>query len=143
MLGVGTNNDDVLVAAWTQLRNAKVGATHILCHPSDYAAMILSKATTGEYVFGAPNMSIPNVFGIPLVPHTAITSDKFLMGDFGKARIGQRDNVSVRFYDQNEDDAIKNMVTVVIEERLTVVTGRADYLVYGDFSDAVTALTKP
>jgi len=60
-----------------------------------------------------------------------------------KARIGQRDNVSVRFYDQNEDDAIKNMVTVVIEERLTVVTGRADYLVYGDFSDARTALTKP
>jgi HK97 family phage major capsid protein len=137
------NNYDVLVAAWTQLRNAKVGATHILCHPSDYAAMILSKATTGEYVFGAPNMSIPNVFGIPLVPHTAITSDKFLMGDFSKARIGQRDNVSVRFYDQNEDDAIKNMVTVVIEERLTVVTGRADYLVYGDFSDARTALTKP
>jgi hypothetical protein len=39
------------------------------------------------------------------------------------------------FYDQNEDDAIKNMVTVVIEERVTIVAGRADYLYYGDFSD--------
>ena len=54
--------------------------------------------------------------------------------------LGQRAGVSVRFYDQNEDDAIKNMVTVVIEERITIVAGRADYLYYGDFSDARAAL---
>jgi HK97 family phage major capsid protein len=136
----GANNYDVLMAAWTQLRNLKVGANYILCNPSDYSRMILSKATTGEYVFGAPNVSIPNLFGIPIIPHTAITSDKFLIGDFSKVTIGQRAGVSVRFYDQNEDDAIYNMVTVVIEERLTVVADRADRLVYGDFSDARAAL---
>jgi HK97 family phage major capsid protein len=136
----GANNYDVLVAAWTQLRNLKVGANYALCNPSDYARMILSKATTGEYVFGAPNVSIPNIFGIPLVPHTAITSDKFLIGDFSKVSIGQRAGISVRFYDQNEDDAIKNMVTIVIEERLTVMADRADRLVYGDFSDGRAAL---
>lgn len=137
------NNYDVLVAGWTQARNAKVNPNYILCHPSDYARMVLSKATTGEYVFGAPNVSIPNVFGIPIIPHTAMTSDKFLIGDFSKVKLGQREGVSVRFYDQNEDDAIKNMVTVVIEERITVVAGRADYLYYGDFSDSRTALETP
>ncbi len=137
------NNYDVLVAGWTQARNAKVSPNYILCHPSDYARMVLSKATTGEYVFGAPNVSIPNVFGIPIIPHTAMTSDKFLIGDFSKVKLGQREGVSVRLYDQNEDDAIKNMVTVVIEERVTVVAGRADYLYYGDFSDARTALELP
>jgi HK97 family phage major capsid protein len=138
------NNYDVLVAAWTQLRNLQTSANYILCNPSDYAAMVLTKASSsdGTYVFGAPNIQIPNVFGIPLVPHTAISSDKFLVGDFSKATIGQRAGVTVRFYDQNEDDAIKNMVTVVIEERLTVVTDRADRLVYGDFSDARAALEK-
>lgn len=137
------NNYDVLVAAWTQIRNLKNTANAVLCNPSDYAAMVLAKASTGEYVFGAPNVQIPNVFGVPVIPHTAIVSDKFLMGDFSKVRIAQRAGMSVRFYDQNEDDPIKNMVTVVIEERVAVVADRADRLIYGDFSDARTALTKP
>ena len=142
-LGVDlANNYDVLVAAWTQARNAKVSPNLVLCNPSDYAKMILTKesATSGAYVFGAPNIAIPNIFGIPLVPHTAMTSDKFLIGDFSKVTLGQRAGFSVRFYDQNEDDAIKNMVTVVIEERITIVAGRADYLYYGDFSDGRAAL---
>lgn len=136
------NNYDVLVAAWTQLKTLKSNANYALCNPADYAKMVLTKesTTSGNYVFGAPNIAIPNIFGIPLVPHNEITSDKFLIGDFTKATIGQREGISVRFYDQNEDDAIKNMVTVVIEERLTVVVDRADRLVYGDFSDARAAL---
>jgi HK97 family phage major capsid protein len=134
------NNYDALVAAWTQLKTLKGNANLILCNPADYSRMILTKATTGEYVFGAPNVSIPNVFGIPLVPHNAITSDKFLLGDFSKVTIGQRDSLSVRFYDQNEDDAIKNMVTVVIEERVTISADRNDRIIYGDFSDARAAL---
>lgn len=137
------NNYDVLVAAWTQLRNLKNTANAVIVNPSDYAAMILSKSTSGEYVFGAPNMAIPQVYGVPVVPHTALASDKFLLGDFSKVRIAQRAGVSVRFYDQNEDDAIKNMVTVVIEERVAIVADRSDRLIFGDFSDARTALTKP
>lgn len=140
-LGVDrANNYDVLVAAWTQLMVLKGRANYVLVNPADYAAMVLTKATTGEYAFGAPNIAIPNIMGIPLIPHNEITIDKFLIGDFSKVYIGQREGVSVRFYDQNEDDAIKNMVTVVIEERLTVVADRADRLIYGDFGDAKTAL---
>ena len=136
------NNYDVLVAAWTQLMTLKGKANYALCNPADYAKMILTKssATIGDYVFGAPNIAIPNIFGIPLIPHNSITSDKFLLGDFSKATIGQREGVSVRFYDQNEDDAIYNLVTVVIEERLTVVVDRADRIIYGDFSDGRAAL---
>lgn len=136
------NNYDVLVAAWTQSRINKVTPNYVLMNPADYARMILTKesATNGSYVFGAPNIAIPNIFGIPIVPHTAIASDKFLMGDFTKVYLAQRAGLSVRFYDQDQDNAIKNMVTVVIEERLSVVAGRADYLIYGDFSDAKTAL---
>lgn len=142
-LGVDlANNYDVLVAAWTQLRNLKNSATGILCNPSDYAKMVLTKesATNGAYVFGAPNVQIPNVFGVPVIPHTAISSDKFLLGDFSKVRVAQREGVSVRFYDQNENDAIYNMITVVIEERVAIVADRADRLIYGDFSDARAAL---
>lgn len=134
------NNYDVLVAAWTQLRNLKSNTTAVLVHPSDYAAMILTKDTQGMYVFGAPNQSIPNLFGAPIIPHTAVTSDKYFLGDFTKLVVGQRAGLSVRFYDQNEDDAIKNLVTVVIEERISFAADRADRVIYGDFSTDRDAL---
>lgn len=129
------NNYDVLVAAWTQMRNIPGKTTAVLLHPSDYAAMILTKDSQGMYVFGAPNQNIPNLFGAPIIPHTAVTSDKYFLGDFTKLVVGQRAGLSVRFYDQNEDDAINNLVTVVIEERISFAADRADRIIYGDFSD--------
>jgi HK97 family phage major capsid protein len=136
------NQYDVLVAAWTQLRNLKSAPTAVVLHPSDYAAMILVKDTTGNYVFGSPNQAIPNLFGAPIVPHTAITSDKYFVGDFSKVKVGVRAGLSVRFFDQDQDDAIKNLVTVVIEERITMAADRADRIIYGDFSsDAATLET--
>ena len=137
---IEANNYDVLVAAWTQLRNLKSAANAVLLHPSDYAVMILSKDTTGNYLFGAPNQNIPNLFGAPIAPHTAVTSDKFFLGDFSKVKVGVRAGLTVRFYDQNENDAIYNMVTILIEERVTMAADRADRIIYGDFSDAQTAL---
>ena len=134
------NNYDVLVAAWTQLRNLKSNATAVVLHPSDYAKLILTKDTTGSYVFGAPNQAIPNLFGAPIVPHTAVTSDKYYLGDFSKVKVGVRAGLSVRFFDQDQDDAIKNLVTIVIEERITMAADRADRIIYGDFSSDAAAL---
>ena len=134
------NNYDALVAAWTQLRVLKSNATGSLLNPIDYAAMILTKDASGMYVFGAPNQSIPNLFGAPIIPHTTVTSDKYFLGDFSKLVVGQRAGLSVRFYDQNEDDAIKNLVTVVIEERITFAADRNDRVIYGDFSDNKASL---
>lgn len=136
------NNYDVLVAAMTQLRlaNPSSQANVILMNPADYAKLLLEKDTTNNYVFGAPNQSIPSVLGISIVAHNAVTSDKFFLGDFSKVKVGVRAGLTVRFYDQNEDDAIYNLVTVVIEERVTIAADRADRIIYGDFSDAQTAL---
>lgn len=137
------NNYDVLVAAWTQLRNLKSVATGVLLHPSDYAAMILTKDSQNNYVFGAPNQAVPNLFGAPIVPHTAVTSDKYFLGDFSKVRVGVRAGLSVRIFDQDQDDAIKNLVTIVIEERITMAADRADRIIYGDFSSDAAALETP
>lgn len=142
----GANRDaneyDVLVAALTQLRiaNPSSAANVCLLHPGDYARLLLEKDLNNNYVFGAPNAAIPTVLGVSIMPHTAVTSDKFFIGDFSKVKVGVRDGLSVRFYDQNEDDAIYNLVTVVIEERVTIAADRADRIIYGDFSDAMTNL---
>lgn len=145
-LFTGANRDaneyDVLVAALTQLRiaNPSSNANACLLHPADYARLLLEKDLNNNYIFGAPNAAIPNVMGVAIIPHTTVTSDKFFIGDFSKVKVGVRDGLSVRFYDQNEDDPIYNMVTVVIEERVTIAADRADRLIYGDFSDAMTEL---
>lgn len=136
-----TTNYDVLVAAWTQLRVLKSAGNRILMHPADYGKLLLTKDTTGNYILGAPNATLPALYNMPITPHTAVTSDKYFLGDFSKLKIGQRAGITVRFYDQNEDDAIKNMVTVVIEERITFAADRADRVIYGDFSDDASAIS--
>lgn len=135
------NKYDVLVAALTQLRILKGNANWILLNPADYAQMILSKSTSDDhYLFGAPGITVPNVWGVPLLPHTAVTQDKFFVGDFSQVVVAQRAGVSVRFYDQDQDNAIKNLITVVIEERLAAVARRADKIIYGDLTDAEAEL---
>ena len=109
-------------------------------NPLDYAKLLLAKDTTNQYIFGAPNTAIPSVMGVSIVSHNSVTSDKFFIGDFSKVKIGVRAGLSVRFFDQDQDDAIKNLVTVIIEERITMAADRADRIIYGDFSDAQTAL---
>jgi HK97 family phage major capsid protein len=136
-----TTNYDVLVAAWTHLRNLKVAGSGVLMHPTDYGKLLLTKDTTGQYILGAPNATLPNLYGMPIIAHTAVTSGKYFLGDFSKGKIGQRAGLSVRFYDQNEDDAIKNMVTVVIEERITFAMDRADRCIYGDFLADASAIS--
>ncbi len=139
---IEANNYDVMVAAWTQLRiaNPSSRANACLVYPSDYAALLLTKDADGNYVFGSPNQVTPNLFGVSIVPHTAITTDKFYLGDFTKVKFAVRTPLSVRFFDQDQDDAIKNLVTVVIEERISMAADRADRIIYGDFGDAKTAL---
>lgn len=136
------NNYDVLVAALTQLRLANPSSIANVCllNPLDYAKLLLEKDTTNQYIFGAPNTAIPSVMGVSIVSHNAVTSDKFFIGDFTKVKVGVKAGLSVRFFDQDQDDAIKNLVTVVIEERITMAADRADRIIYGDFSDAQTAL---
>lgn len=139
---IEANNYDVMVAAWTQLRiaNASSMANACLVNPGDYAALLLEKDLDGNYVFGSPNQVVPNLFGVAIVPHNSITTDKFYIGDFNKVKFAVRTPLSVRFFDQDQDDAIKNLVTVVIEERISMAADRADRIIYGDFGDAKTAL---
>jgi hypothetical protein len=137
-----SNNYDVLVAAMTQLRitNPSSIPNAILVHPGDYAKLLLTKDADRQYIFGSPYSGFPNVQGIPIVMHNSVTTDKFYLGDFTKVKFAVRTPLSVRIFDQDQDDAIKNLVTVVIEERISMAADRADRIIYGDFSDAQTAL---
>ena len=78
------------------------------------------------------------VDGVQIIETTAIGVGEFLVGDFQRgAQLFDRKTASINFYDQDEDNAQKNLITVVIEERLALAVYRPNAFVYGDFTSAL------
>ena len=138
------NNFDVLRAAISQIRLKEYQANAILMNPEDMAQMELTKDTQGRYVL--PNLLTGQnmtISGVNMVDNTIMAPGTFLVGDFAMgAQVFFREGISIRVYDQNEDDAIKNLVTIVIEERLALCVYRPEVFVKGTFATAITAITK-
>lgn len=135
---------DVLRTAINQVRVNLFEPTYIVMHPTDVTSMELSKDSTGQYImppFAAVDGSI--VSGIRVVANTGVTIDKFLVGDFTKAGVRFKEGLTINVGYEN-DDFTKNLVTILAEARLVqrVKSNHYGAFVYGDFSDAITALTQ-
>lgn len=137
------NNYDVIVSAKNQIRLQKLAApSAIFLHPTDFTVLKLTKATTGEYLFKELAAGYSTIDGTPVVQTTAVTSGAFIVGDFKRgAGLFDRMQANVRFYDQDQDNAIKNLITIVVEERLALAVYRPLAFVKGTFSAAITDLT--
>jgi HK97 family phage major capsid protein len=137
-------NYDVLATAINQVRVNLFEPTYIVMHPTDVTKMKLSKAPDGHYVL-PPFSSVDGttVEGIRVVANTGVTIDKFLVGDFTKSGVRFKEGLTINVGYEN-DDFTKNLVTILAEARLVqrVKSNHYGAFVYGDFSDAITALTK-
>lgn len=133
---------DVLVAAKKQLRKMNLIPSYFAVSPEDYAAMRLTKKTDGGYIFPAqPGTDIITVDGTPIFQNNNIPDGYFFGMDTNYIEVADRMAPQVRLYDQDRDNAIKNMVTCVIEERLAFTVYRPQAVIYGSFTDAISALT--
>ncbi len=129
---------DVLRLALLQAELAEYPSTGIVLHPSDWAAIELTKDTTGAYIFANPQgIAQPALWGRPVVATQAMTVDTFLTGAFKLgAQIFDRQQASVMVATENEDDFVKNIVTILIEERLGLAVYRPEAFVKGDITPA-------
>ncbi len=109
-------------------------ATGIVMHPSDWAWVETLKDTTGRYIIGNPQGSIsPTLWGLPVVTTKAMSVDKVLVGAFRLgAQLFDRWDARVETGYVN-DDFIRNLVTILAEERLALAVYRPEAFVYGDF----------
>ena len=134
---------DAIIAAAATLAASNYVADTILVHPVDmYDIMLLKDTADGQYLnrinFTTDGRLV--IAGLVVGQSTAVTQGQFLVANMARAAQGfQRAGLSVRFYDQNEDDAIKNLVTIVIEERLALAIGRPSGIFYDSFADVVAA----
>lgn len=134
--GTETGIDMIRLAA-LQAFLAEYPATGIVMHPSDWARIELLKDGDGRYIIGNPQGAIaPTLWGLPVVATQAITVDKFLVGAFQLgAQVFDRWAARVELATENEDDFIKNLVTILAEERLALAVYRPEAFIYADFGN--------
>lgn len=132
----------VLRAAANQVRLNYYNPTSIMMHPTDVTLMKELKRTDKGYLIPESlNNAVPSIDGITVIQNTNVPQGEFLIGNFGVAvQLFDRMQSNVRMYDQDRDNPIKNLITVVIEERLALVTYRPGAMVYGAFDTATAAL---
>lgn len=122
---------DVLRLMLLQAELAEYPATGIVLHPSDWAVIELKKETTVGYIFANPQaLATPRLWGRPIVTTQAMTVDTALVGAFDLgAQLFDREEINVVIATQNEDDFVKNMITIRCEERLALAIYRPEAFV--------------
>lgn len=128
---------DMLRVAMLQAVLAEYPATGHVLNPIDWAKIEMAKDAEGRYLIGQPQGRIgATLWNLPVVETQAMAVDKFLTGAFKLgAQVFDRWLARVEVATENEDDFVKNMVTVLAEERLALAVYRPEAFVYGDFGD--------
>ena len=130
---------DQLVQAIAQLESYDREANGILLNPADYYNIMLTKASgSGEYDLPYSVVQIVNgqliIAGVPVYKSTAMTIDKFLVGDWTMgANLIFRDPAKVEFFYEDGTNVRENKVTVRVEERVAFPVYGNDYFILGDF----------
>lgn len=132
--GTATTAIDRIRAALLQAELAELPSSGIVLNPIDWAEIELMKDTLGRYLIGNPQGTLaPTLWNLPIVTTQAIARGKFLAGAFKTgAQILDRWQMSVQVATENEDDFIRNMVTILCEERLGFAIYRPEAFVFGD-----------
>lgn len=105
----------------------------VAVHPLDWEVIRLSRddsgasAGTGGYLFGPPSqVGAPTIWGLPPVVSQSIPQGTALVGDARAAIVLVREGVNVLISDSDQDDFIKNRVTLLGEMRAGLVVWRPD-----------------
>lgn len=130
---------DTLRLAALQAEIALFPATGYVLNPADWGGIELLKDTTGRYIIGNPQGTLsPTLWGKPVVTTPAMAAGDFLTGAF---RLGAQvfdrwdARVEVGYVD---DDFIRNLVTILAEERLALAVYRPEAFITGELPTAAT-----
>ena len=134
---------DVIRLAMLQAMLALYPATGHVLNPTDWAAIELTKDSQGRYIWANPAGLIgPTLWGLPVAESLAMASGAFLTGALRyAAQIFDREDATVLMSTEDRDNFVKNMVTILCEERLALAVYRPQALISGTFAAGLTAIT--
>ncbi|MFV0508734.1 MAG: phage major capsid protein [Shewanella algae] len=134
--GVTVSNEtniDRLRIAMLQVELAEYMADGIVLHPIDWATIELTKDSQNRYIFANPQgLAGPSMWGKPVVATQSMDQGEYLTGAFRMGAQGwDREQSSVMLSTEDRDNFIKNMVTILCEERVALTVYRPESFVKG------------
>lgn len=119
--------DLILDAAMDVQEQSGFAADAIMINPVDWYSLRVAKDGESRYYgggfFGAQN--IPNLWGIPVCVTTAVNSGTIVVGAFKTcASVVQNGGIRVEAVNTDQDDFVKNLMTIRAEERIALAVRR-------------------
>lgn len=121
---------DGIIAGIMAIKNASAyDASVVIMNPADFLAAMKAKDSNQQYygggyfsgAYGNGGYGVPTaIWGVPVFTSSAITAGTALVAAREAVKIWRKGGLDVKAYEQNEDDAIYNRVTLIAEERLAV-----------------------
>jgi len=118
------NSVDKVLDGIRDILLAEATPSAVVLNPADYAGMLKLRSGAadgswkGEYLGVGPfAASASALWDVPIVPSTAMSSGKVLIGDFAQATVFVREGVNVRVSDSDQDDFVRNRVSILCEGR--------------------------
>jgi HK97 family phage major capsid protein len=92
-------------------------------------------ASSGEYIYSDPhNAQTPRLWGVNVIPTKSMPRGQFLAGAFGLgAAIWDRNSATVEISREHSDFFTRNLIAILIEERLTLTIFRTEAFCFGGF----------
>jgi HK97 family phage major capsid protein len=135
---VGASKFDILLRAIAQAEAADLPATGAVVNSADWFRLQGLKDANGRYIGSGPMGTVmPTAWGLDVVPSNSMPAGKFLVGSFANAAtIYDRLQPVVLVSTEDRDNFIRNMVTILCEERVALAVRRPEALIYGDYAAA-------
>ncbi|MGN5375918.1 phage major capsid protein [Sphingomonas hankookensis] len=129
----GDTEIDIIGRAIGQSELALLPATGIMLNTVDWNAMRLIKDGQGNYLMGNPQQNVePRLWGLPVAVTPAMPVGRFLVGSFLlAAQIFDREEASVELSTEDRDNFIRNLVTLLAEQRMALAVKRREAIIYG------------
>lgn len=129
---------DIIRHAILQVYEAFYPSTGIVLNPRDWERLELTKDDNGRYMIAsATSTTGPRLWGLPVVESFAMPHGQFMVGSFALgAEIYDRMTAAIYVSTEDQDNFVRNMVSILAEERLGLAVKRPQSFVHGSFDDA-------
>lgn len=127
---------DTVAHAIYQASLSEFEATAVVLNPFDWHKIAMLKDQDGRYIFGGPQAFASKImWGLPVVSTTSQAKNTFTVGAFSLAsQVWDNQDATVEVSNQDRDNFVKNMLTILCEERLAVTHYRPQAIIKGEFA---------
>lgn len=107
----------------------------VVLNPTEWAEIELMKTDDKAYLFSNPTSgAAPRLWGKTVVESAGMTQGDFLAGGFRiGATLWDREQITIRIAEQHADFFTRNMVALLVEERIMLTVERPQAFVKGSF----------